>query len=270
MNIQRDASIGIFDSGIGGLTVLKEVRKKLPGENIIYLGDTARVPYGIRSEKTVLKYSIITSEFLIKQNIKLLVIACNTASAVATKELHNRYTIPIIDVVNPGAECAVAVTKNKKVGIIGTIGTIHSGSYQNAIQTLNRDIETYAKPCPLFVPLAEEGWCDEQDEVVRAVGHRYLDELKQTDIDTLVLGCTHYPILKQAIQHVMGQSITLIDSAEQTATKVDRLLRELDLAREPHNNGTCTFYLTDVPKRFIEIGGRFLGEPLENVHVVDM
>jgi len=266
----KNMAIGIFDSGIGGLTVLKEVRKKLPKEDIIYLGDTARVPYGIRSPQTVIKYSVSNTDFLLKQNIKLLIIACNTASAVANKALREKYTIPIIDVVGPGAKGAVKITKNKRIGIIGTQGTIKSCAYQKEIKRIDPDIETFTQPCPLFVPLAEEGWCSKDDEVVVLIARRYLETLKSMDIDTLVLGCTHYPLLKEALQSVMGDKIKLVDSAEETAVEVDKLLNEHNFHCDGPEEGQSLFYLTDIAHRFAETGSRFLGEALANIKLIDI
>ncbi|MEI6125333.1 MAG: glutamate racemase [Pseudomonadota bacterium] len=262
--------IGIFDSGVGGLTVFKEIRKKLPGENILYLGDTARVPYGIRSAQTVIKYSIANTDFLLKQSIKLLVIACNTASAVATDTLKSKYTIPIVDVVGPGARRAVAITKNKRIGIIGTEGTIRSTAYEKEIKRLQPDAVTFTQSCPLFVPLAEEGWCDKNDEVVLIIAERYLKRLKTCGIDTLVLGCTHYPLLKEAIQEVVGRHITLIDSAEETAHEVARMLTSGTILNTGEKTGLDLFCLTDIPHRFTETGKLFLGREVANVSVVDL
>lgn len=262
--------IGIFDSGVGGLTVLKEIRRKLPGENIIYLGDTARVPYGIRSPKTVLKYSIANTAFLRSQHVKLLVIACNTASAVATQSLREACDIPVIDVVGPGARRAAAVTTNHCVGIIGTEGTIRSGAYEKAIKKLDACIAIYTQSCPLFVPLAEEGWCEQDDQVVLLTAQRYLMPLIAQGIDTLVLGCTHYPLLKEAIQKTVGENIKLIDSAEETATEVVEVLKSRGIMNSSGNSGLNTFYLTDIPHRFTETGRRFLGYELENVSVIDI
>jgi glutamate racemase len=269
-NLNSDHAIGIFDSGIGGLTVLRAVKRLLPQEHIMYLGDTARVPYGTRSAQTVLKYSIANTDFLLRQNIKLLVIACNTASAVATDALRERYAIPIIEVITPGARGAVRSTRSQKVGIIGTETTIKSGAYQKAIQALNPQIEVFTRPCPLFVPLAEEGWCDPQDEIVRLIALRYLEELQGHGIDTLVLGCTHYPLLKGVIQKVMGDPVTLIDSAEETAREVEKLLEENGLLQAPTGTGTCSFFVTDIPHRFIETGKLFLGKEIETVQLIDI
>jgi glutamate racemase len=254
--------IGIFDSGVGGLTVVKEVCKKLPHENIIYLGDTARVPYGTRSAQTVQKYAISNTDFLLTQDIKLLVIACNTASAVACETLKGAYGLPIIDVVGPGARAAVAATK--RIGIIGTDGTILSGAYQKEIARLEPACRIVTQACPLFVPLAEAGWCEKDDEVVLLTARRYLAPLMHSGIDTLVLGCTHYPILKGAIRAVMGPGIRLIDSAEETACDV------MHIRNDDARSGVSTFYVTDIPHRFAETGSRFLGRELSDVSVVDI
>ena len=220
--------IGVFDSGIGGLTVLKEIIRTLPEEATLYLGDTARLPYGTKSEETVVKYAIENTRFLLKYNIKLLVVACNTASAVSLSELRKQFSIPIIGVIEAGARAASRATKNGKVGIIGTETTISSGAYTKAIREINADIDTFGQACPLFVPLVEEGWIN--DDVTHAVAERYLGILKDKGIDTLVLGCTHYPLLKGIIQKVMGNGVRLIDSAEETANEVKEVLMGLSLA----------------------------------------
>ena len=266
----NEYAIGIFDSGIGGLTVLREIKRQLPTENIIYLGDTARVPYGTRSAQTVLKYSIANTDFLLKQNIKLLIIACNTASAIATEALRTRYKIPVVEVITPGARGAVRATRNGTVGIIGTEATVKSAAYQRAIKALRPDIAVVARPCPMFVPLAEEGWCDPDDEIVSLTANRYLKELKLYAIDTLVLGCTHYPLLKAAIQKVMGCSVSLIDSAEETAREVAVLLNDSKLRRAGTGQGMCSFFVTDIPHRFIETGKLFLGNQIESAQLVDI
>jgi glutamate racemase len=262
--------IGIFDSGVGGLTVVKEVCKKLPHENIIYLGDTARVPYGTRSAQTVQKYAISNTDFLLTQDIKLLVIACNTASAVACETLRETYGLPVVDVVGPGARAAVAASLAKSIGIIGTDGTILSGAYQKEIKRLEPSCRILTQACPLFVPLAEAGWCDSNDEVVLLTARRYLAPLLNSGIDTLVLGCTHYPILKDAIRAVMGPGIRLIDSAEETACDVLQKLDRQHILNDSACPGTSTFYVTDIPHRFSETGSRFLGRELSNVSLVDI
>jgi glutamate racemase len=257
--------IGIFDSGIGGLTVLKEVINLLPYEDIIYLGDTARVPYGIRSHETIVKYSFANADFLMNQGIKILVIACNTASSVSTEKLKERCKIPVIEVITPGAKCAAEITKNGKIGVIGTEATIRSGTYVRAIKGFNPQFEVYPKACPLFVPLVEEGWTEEGNEVSLMIADKYLRELKEKGIDSLVLGCTHYPLLKGVIRKVMGHDVHLIDSAQETAKEMLRVLREINLITSGHTKGTLQFYVTDDPERFQKMGYRFLEIEIEDV-----
>jgi len=204
--------IGIFDSGVGGLTVFKEIRKKFPFEDIVYFGDTARVPYGPKSDHTVIEYSIQNARFLIQMRAKIIVIACNTSSSVALSRLQDIFPVPVIGVIEPGATAAVEASYNKNIGIIGTEGTIRSQAYHKAISLRDKEAKIYSKACPLLVPLAEEGW--EEHPVVQTVLWEYLTELLNKNIDTLVLGCTHYPILKPAIQSVVGRNINLVDSAE--------------------------------------------------------
>jgi glutamate racemase len=251
-------AIGIFDSGVGGLTVLKEIMAKLPEENIIYLGDTARVPYGIRSAETVTRYSFENTRFLLAQEIKMLVVACNTASAVSLDALKKEFPLPVIGVLEPGARAAVAATRSRNVGVIGTEATINSGAYEKAIKRIAPDVEVHSRACPLFVQLAEEGWTD--NDVAELVAERYLAPLRDTGIDTLVLGCTHYPLLKTVISNAVGSEITLIDSATETATEVATVLDRLNWKR--HAEGVRKFYVTDAPARFEKIGKRFLGDTL--------
>ena len=285
----NEGPIGIFDSGIGGLTVLKEVLKMLPSEDTLYLGDTARLPYGTKSEETVIKYSIENTRFLLKYDIKLLIVACNTASAVSLPVLRKQFSIPIVGVIEAGARAAVRATKNGKVGIIGTDTTISSSAYTKAIKSVSPDIDTTGQPCPLFVPLVEEGWID--DDITLSVAERYLGPLKNKDIDTLVLGCTHYPLLKGVIQKVMGSGVTLIDSAEETAIEVKDVLTQLipNPTLPPFNKGAGLpllrsiatgrgglkvpirrFFVTDVPRRFEEQGSRFLGEKIAKIEKIDL
>lgn len=262
--------IGIFDSGIGGLTVLGEIIKLLPGEDTLYLGDTARLPYGIKSEETVTKYAIENTRFLMKHDIKLLVVACNTASAVSLPVLRKEFPIPVIGVIEAGARASVRVTRNGRVGIIGTETTINSSAYAKAIRTINPDIEIVAKACPLFVPLVEEGWV--KDDITIAVAERYLRPLQREGIDTLVLGCTHYPLLKDIIQKIMGDNVRLIDSAEETAREVNEVImdRRLMKDRDFSSNGMRKFFVTDVPLRFSDQGSRFLGEKITTVEKVSV
>jgi len=253
-------AIGIFDSGIGGLTVLKEIVAKLPDENIIYLGDTARVPYGIRSAETVTRYSFENTQFLLAQEIKMLVVACNTATAVSLDAVKKEFPLPVIGVLEPGARAAVAATKTRRVGVIGTEATIASGAYQRAITRLAPDAEVHSLACPLFVSLAEEGWTD--NDVAELVAEKYLAPLRGRGIDTLVLGCTHYPLLKAVISKAVGPEITLIDSATETAKEVAAVLEKLRWRGNGKGEGLRKFYVTDSPVRFEKIGKRFLGDSL--------
>lgn len=262
-----DKAIGIFDSGIGGLTVLKEIIQRLPHEDTVYLGDTARVPYGIRSPETITRYSLENATFLLKQDIKLLVVACNTASAISLHVIEKAFPIPMIGVLEPGAMAAVAATRSKKVGVIGTEATIGSGSYHKAIKRLDAEIEIISTPCPLFVPLVEEGWVE--DDVTSLVAERYLGPLKEKGIDTLVLGCTHYPLLKWVVKRIMGNSVSLIDSARETAIEIEKTLSERGFLKRPDHQGIHRYFVTDAPERFIRIGEGFLGFPIKNVEKID-
>ncbi len=212
---KKEKPIGIFDSGIGGLTVLKEIFRELPFENTVYLGDTARVPYGIRSPETVTRYSFENARFLISEDIKLLVIACNTASSVSLDAIRRSVPVPVLGVIKPGARAAVSCSKNKKIGVIGTEATIKSSSYTRAIKEVDGDVEVFSLACPLFVPLVEEGWSE--GRIAEMIAETYLNNIRDKCVDTLVLGCTHYPLLKNVITKVMSETVTLIDSAVETA-----------------------------------------------------
>jgi glutamate racemase len=261
-------AIGIFDSGVGGLTVLKEVVRTLPQEDTIYFGDTARVPYGTKSPETVIRYSRQIARYLYNRDIKVLVVACNTASAVALNCLEKEFDIPVIGVIEPGARAAVQVTRSGKVGVIGTAGTIASSAYTKAIKRINPEIEVVTCACPLFVPLAEEGWVD--NEVARLTARLYLGDLRDQGVDTLVLGCTHYPILKGVIAEVMGPGVTLVDSAEQTALTVAQILSDRGLLRPEGEKGNHHYYVSDIPAGFIRVGNRFLGGRLGDVYQVNL
>jgi len=258
--------IGVFDSGIGGLTVVAEIMRQLPNEEIVYFGDTARLPYGPKSEETVTQFAIQDTEFLLRHGVKNVVVACNTASSVAIQELTRRYDLPVIGVIAPGALAAVSSTLTGKVGVIGTEGTIASHAYQREIHKLDRDIEVLEVSCPLFVPLAEEGWTDR--EVTLVIAHEYLTPLRDAGVDVVVLGCTHYPILKGTIGKVFGPTVRLIDSAEETGREVAERLNDLGLARTSDTLPEHRFFVSDVPHRFKEQAERFLGAPLPNVSVV--
>ncbi len=260
--------IGIFDSGIGGLTVVREVFKKLPHENVVYFGDTARVPYGTKSPKIVEKFALQDIFFLLKQNVKLLVAACHTVSSVVLDKLITTLHFPILGVVEPGVKAALKVTRNNRIGIVGTKATIVSGTYQKKLTEKQKGITVISQPCPLFVPLAEEGWLD--GEVTRRVAEIYLEPLKKQKIDTLILGCTHYPLLKPVIKDVLGEDVTIIDSAEETAELVKKRLKALRLENESKKKPHHAFFVSDIPYQFQEIGERFLGMKLEKVSRVDL
>ena len=216
--------IGVFDSGLGGLTVLKEIMKITPNENIVYFGDTARVPYGPRSKETIIKYTFQAIDFLISQNVKAIVIACNTATATALKEANEKYDIPIIGVIEAGARTAAYTSKNKTVGIIGTDGTIRSKAYNAEIAKIDSQIKIIDKSCPLFVPIVEEGWAN--TDIASLTAKRYLNDLMQEGIDSLVLGCTHYPLLKKTIGEIVGEKVTLVNPAKETAKDLKKILEE--------------------------------------------
>ena len=261
-------SIGIFDSGVGGLTVLREIMQVLPQEDTLYFGDTARVPYGTKSPDTVTRYAGEIASFLIKRDIKLLVVACNTASAVALPALKRQLSIPVVGVIEPGARRAVEVSRAGRIGVIGTAGTIRSSAYTRAIKRLRPDAEVLTRACPLFVPLAEEGWVDNQ--VARLTAQIYLEELKESAVDTLVLGCTHYPLLKSMIADVMGPGVALVDSAEETARTVAGILAGKGLLRPSVEKGNHSYYVSDIPAGFVRVGNRFLGGKLGDVFQVSL
>ena len=260
----KQQAIGVFDSGVGGLTVCRELIRHLPNEQLLYLGDTARVPYGTKSPATVTQYALEAAEFLCKQGIKLLVVACNTASAVALPRLRETFNLPVIGVLEPGVRAAVA-SGSRRIGVVGTEGTINSGSYRQALLNLAPDAAVFAAACPLFVPLAEEGWADHP--VARQIAGEYLAPLLVEKIDTLVLGCTHYPLLQEAIRAVVGPGVALVDSAAATALEVLELLEETGLATVGQAGGQ-RFFVTDVPTRFRRIGMGFLGAELRSVEQV--
>lgn len=259
--MDRDAAIDIFDSGVGGLTVLHAVLDALPHEHLIYLGDTGRYPYGNRSAEIVTRYAVESADFLVERHLKLLVIACNTATAIALDTLRAHVAVPVIGVVEPGVRAAVRATRNGRVGVIGTEAVIGSGAYTRALRAHTPTLELFTRACPLFVPLAEEGWTE--GAVARAVAETYLASLARSGIDTLILGCTHYPLLKPLIAEVMGPAVTLVDSAEETAREVAARL-EADGVARPAGTGSTSFFVTDAPDRFVRIGQRFLGARVES------
>jgi glutamate racemase len=257
------APIGVFDSGIGGLTVAREIMRQLPSESILYFGDTARVPYGPKSPDTVRRYSREIAEFLRAEGVKAIVVACNTATAHALPMLRAEQPLPVVGVVEPGARAAVGATRGGPVGVIGTVGTIASGAYERAIHALRGDLEVLSRPCPLLVPFVEEGWLSH--DATRLVAHEYLDELRDRHVDTLVLGCTHYPLLKVLIGEVVGRRVHLIDSAEETAAEIGRVLAERGLTAPAGATPRHRFVASDAPDHFSRMAGRFLGTPLERM-----
>lgn len=263
-----DRPIGVFDSGIGGLTVLNEIMEQLPGEDIIYFGDTARIPYGTRSKETVIKYSFQCIKFLMSKNIKAIVIACNTASAIALKEASKHFDIPIIGVIEPGANAAVLTSKNRKIGVIGTTGTINSESYQNTIRKVDKNTEVIGIACPLFVQIVEEGW--EDTDVAMLTSEKYLMELKEHNIDTLVLGCTHYPILRYTLAKTMGKGVNLVNPAYETAKATKEMLKDKNLLSERLNTSNYKYYVSDDPEKFRRIGGNILKREIRDIKKVDI
>ncbi len=257
--------IGVFDSGIGGLTVVRELMRQLPHESLIYYGDTARVPYGNKSPETVRRFSREILDFLLERGVKMVVVACNTASAHALAELQRTAPVPVEGVIEPGARAGVAATRSGRIGVIGTAGTIASGAYERAIRAASPKAEVTAQACPLFVPLVEEGWLDHPAS--RLIAEEYLAPLARHRIDALVLGCTHYPLLKPLIADVLGPSITLIDSAEQTAAAVARELEKSTLRAPATQTGHVHFVVSDAPQQFVRVGRRFLGEKVKEVEV---
>ncbi len=257
--------IGVFDSGVGGLTVLKALRKALPGEFFYYLGDTARVPYGTKSGETVVKYAMQNAKFLVSVGIKYLVVACNTASSYALDVLRKELSIPVIGVIRPGAEEAVPVTRGK-IGVIGTRSTILSGSYLREIKKIRPDVEVFQKATPLFVPLAEEGMF--YHPITLSVAEMYLAEMRDRKVDTLILGCTHYPLLKKAISEVMGSDVRLVDSAESIARHIKEYLKITN--NLSNSSGGVKYFVTDSPESFKRVGEMFMGEEIEDIELIDI
>ena len=260
-------AIGVFDSGVGGLTVVKELIRQLPNEDIIYFGDTARVPYGIKSRETVIRFSIEDALFLLKQDVKLICVACNTVSSVALPVIKNHFRVPMVGVITPGVREAVYATQNKRIGIIGTRGTIKSRAYENEIRHLDPKISVVSVACPLFVPFVEEGWLG--GDVVLKVARVYLKPLKDAGVDTVILGCTHYPLLKPVVKKVLGENVALIDSAKQVAIEVKKILSLEGMLNHKSHRGKQKFYVSDNPEWFENLAKRFLGRAVKNVSRVN-
>ena len=249
--MDKNAPIGVFDSGVGGLTVAREIMRQIPNELIVYFGDTARVPYGSKSKDNIIKFSRQIIRFLQTENVKAIVIACNTASALALDEMQQEFDLPILGVVKPGAKVAVETTANKRIGLIGTEANIRSGVYTRYIKSLDDEAKVFEKACPLFVPLVEEGWL--HDDITLQVASRYLEELKEKDIDTLIMGCTHYPLIRSTIRKVMGDKVNLVNPAYETAIELKNLLERDNLANKCDVDSPSSmyrFYVSDAEEKF--------------------
>ena len=249
--MDKNAPIGVFDSGVGGLTVAREIMRQIPNERIVYFGDTARVPYGSKSKDNIIKFSRQIIRFLQTENVKAIVIACNTASALALDEMQQEFDLPILGVVKPGAKVAVETTANKRIGLIGTEANIRSGVYTRYIKSLDDEAKVFEKACPLFVPLVEEGWL--HDDITLQVASRYLEELKEKDIDTLIMGCTHYPLIRSTIRKVMGDKVNLVNPAYETAIELKNLLERDNLANKCDVDSPSSmyrFYVRDAEEKF--------------------
>jgi glutamate racemase len=270
--LDRSAPLGVFDSGLGGLTVVRALRKVLPSEDIVYLGDTARVPYGTRGAATVVRYATACAQHLVGRGVKAIVIACNTVSAVAPERLRIDLDLPVLEVIEPGARAAIAATKNGRIGVLATAGTILSGAYTRAITNLSTRVEVVGQPAPLLVPLAEEGWIE--GDVPSLAVRRYLEPLARAKVDVIVLGCTHYPLLRPVIERearaLLGPDVTVVDSASTVASDVRTFLDARQLTREGTTEGAVHLLATDMPRSFGEMAARFLGAVATDAEQVDL
>jgi glutamate racemase len=259
--------IGIFDSGVGGLTVVDKIEKALPHEDVVYFGDTARVPYGTKSSQTVTRFSVENVEFLMTHNVKLVLVACNTASSLSLDFLKRCFRVPIIGVIEPGARAAAGSSRNNRIGVIGTSATISSGAYEKTIKKLDPRAFVVTQSCPLFVPLIEEGWSDKK--IASEIASIYLKGMKAKKIDTLILGCTHYPVLRDIIGKVMGEKVLLVDSADEVAREAREILDASSLLNPSGKNGRYKFFVSDEPARFIKMGEKFLKKRISCVKRMD-
>lgn len=263
-------AIGVFDSGLGGLTVFKEITERLPGESVIYFGDSGRAPYGTKSKETVIKYTLQDIRFLMNHDLKLMVIACNTMSAYGYETARKNLDIPVVEVIGAGAVTAVSETRNRKIGVIGTPATISSGAYQKAINKLDHNIEIYQKACPLFVPLVEEGREWWENDIAMRIAEEYLMPLKQTDVDTLVLGCTHYPLLQKTISAVMGEDVRLVSSALEVARVVEKTISDNNMKRDGRFKPVYRYYTSDSVEKFEPLCSAILGRTVNSAEKVDI
>jgi len=266
--MEKEKPIGVFDSGVGGLTVVKRLISTLPNESIVYFGDTARVPYGSKSNETVIEYSIQNTKFLLKKNVKAVVVACNTASSIAIEVLKKEFNIPIIGMIEPGAESATKITQNKKIGVIGTRATVNNHAYKKQLIKIDNEVEVFEKACPLFVPLAEEGWVEHR--ATYEIAEEYLSELKEKNIDTLILGCTHYPLLSKVIQEVIGENVALIDSGVASSELVRNEIERIGLSTNSSTKGNISIYVSDISTNFRAIVKLFLGQVVDEIIKVDV
>lgn len=266
--IMDNRPIGVFDSGLGGLTVLKEIKRLIPTESVVYFGDNGRSPYGTKSKETVVKYTFQDIRFLLNQDIKMMVIACNTISACSLQLVKHNFDIPVIEVIEPGALTAVRETRNKKIGVIGTVATINSGVYEKAINKLDASAEIISKACPMFVPLVEEGWWE--NDIAFRIVEEYLAPLKEVNIDTLVLGCTHYPLLYSTISKVMGDGVRLVSSALEVTKVVKEILKENDIERDEKVKPVYRYYTSDSVEKFESLGSAILESEIHSAEKVDI
>jgi glutamate racemase len=265
--------IGVFDSGVGGLTVARELFSILPSEDVVYFGDVGRYPYGIRSKEIITKFTIQDIRFLLEHQVKFIICACNTAASVALDDVRKDFDVPMVGVIRPGAEAGASVTKNGRIGVIGTHATINSNAYARFVHEIDEDIKVFSLACPLFVPLAEEGYIEK--EATYLIARDYLQTMHDVEVDTLILGCTHYPLLKNVIADVMGDNVTLIDSGEETAKAAFKMLTEqgllsTDSTQIPGPEGEHKFYVSDVPEKFSLVATRFLGRSVDRITRVDV
>lgn len=268
MEITKTAPVGVFDSGVGGLTVAREIMRQLPDENIVYFGDTARVPYGSKSKENIIRFSRQIIRFLKTKNVKAIVIACNTASALALDVVKNEFDIPIIGVIVPGARAAVRETRNKKIGVVGTEGTIHSEMYTKVIREMEPEASVLGRPCPLFVPLVEEGFAKHHitDEVIEI----YLEEMKHSDIDTMILGCTHYPLLRSKIMAYFGEKVHIVNPAYETALDLKRILESENAVNDSGNLNKYEFYVSDAAEKFKQFANSILPYNVETITQINI
>ncbi len=270
IDVKKTAPIGVFDSGVGGLTVAREIMRNLPKEDIVYFGDTARVPYGSKSKDNIIRFSRQIIHFLQTKGVKAIVIACNTASALALDTVKDECNIPIIGVVEPGARAALTVTENQKIGVIGTEATVRSSMYEKIIHEINPEVSVLAKACPLFVPLVEEGF--KKHKVTDEIIEYYLEELKESDIDALILGCTHYPLLRSKIREYVGEKITLVNPAYETAMDLKRILKEMDMENPDieGDHGSYSFYVSDAADKFKQFANSILPYDIDTTKQINI